>query len=279
VTVGSVTLSLLVLFLMVLTVRNIGSVLQVLLQRLSLDAGAQFAIATTARYLVIGVGTISVFSLLGVSWSKLQWLVAAMGVGLGFGLQEVVANFVSGLIILFERPVRIGDTVTVGDVTGVVSRIQIRATTLTDYDRRDVVIPNKNFITERVINWTLSDPTTRLLLKVGVAYGTNPHRAQAVILAAVRSCKGVLQTPAPSVVFTAFGASSIDFEVRAFASTLDERLPLIHEVNSAIAKALADAGIEIPFPQQDVYVKSLPPAAGMPMAAEAVRSSGEEPRD
>ena len=258
VTVGSVTLSLLVLFLMILTVRNIGSVLEVLLQRLTLDAGAQFAIATTARYLIIGVGTISVFSLLGVSWSKLQWLVAAMGVGLGFGLQEVVANFVSGLIILFERPIRIGDTVTVGDVTGVVSRIQIRATTLTDYERRDVVIPNKNFITERVINWTLSDPTTRLLIKVGVAYGTNPHQAQAVILAAVRSCAGVLDKPAPSVVFTAFGASSIDFEVRAFASTLDERLPLMHEVNSAIARALADAGIEIPFPQQDVYVKSLP---------------------
>ncbi|HQR53978.1 MAG TPA: mechanosensitive ion channel, partial [Burkholderiales bacterium] len=233
VTVGSVTLSLLVVFLMIVTVRNIGSVLEVLLQRLRLDPGAQFAIATTARYLVIGVGTISVFSLLGVSWSKLQWLVAAMGVGLGFGLQEVVANFVSGLIILFERPVRIGDTVTVGDVTGVVSRIQIRATTLTDYDRRDVVIPNKNFITERVINWTLSDPTTRLLLNVGVAYGTNPQQAQAVILAAVRSCKGVLEKPPPVVVFTTFGASSLDFEVRAYASTLEERLPLLHEVNTA----------------------------------------------
>lgn len=271
VTVGSVTLSLLVLFLMILTVRNIGSVLHVLLQRLSLDPGAQFAIATTARYLIIGVGTISVFSLLGVSWSKLQWLVAAMGVGLGFGLQEVVANFVSGLIILFERPVRIGDTVTVGDVTGVVSRIQIRATTLTDNDRRDVVIPNKNFITERVINWTLSDPTTRLLLKVGVAYGTNPYQAQAVILAAVRSCSGVLNNPAPSVIFTVFGASSLDFEVRAYASTLEERLPLVHEVNSAIAKALADAGIEIPFPQQDVYIKSLPEGASQ-RPAEGPRS-------
>jgi potassium efflux system protein len=278
VTVGSVTLSLLVLFLMVLTVRNIGSVLEVLLQRLSLDPGAQFAIATSARYLVIGIGTISVFNLLGVSWSKLQWLVAAMGVGLGFGLQEVVANFVSGLIILFERPVRIGDTVTVGDVTGVVSRIQIRATTLTDYDRRDVVIPNKNFITERVINWTLSDPTTRLLLKVGVAYGTNPQQAQAVILAAVRSCSGVLDNPAPSVVFTAFGASSIDFEVRAFSSTLEERLPLIHEVNTAIARALADAGIEIPFPQQDVYVKSLPDTAAR-STAEASRRLDTGRRD
>jgi potassium efflux system protein len=269
VTVGSVTLSLLVLFLMILTVRNIGSVLEVVLQRLALDAGAQFAIATTARYLVIGVGTITVFNLLGVSWSKLQWLVAAMGVGLGFGLQEVVANFVSGLIILFERPVRIGDTVTVGDVTGVVSRIQIRATTLTDYERRDVVIPNKSFITERVINWTLSDPTTRLLLKVGVAYGTDPHRAQSVILAAVQSCPQVLKEPAPSVVFTTFGASSIDFEVRAFARSLEERLPLMHEVNSAIARALGDAGIEIPFPQQDIYVKSLP-ESGTQQGAESI---------
>ena len=282
VTVGSVTLALLVLFLMILTVRNIGSVLAVLLQRLSLDPGAQFAIATTARYLVIGIATISVFNLLGVSWSKLQWLVAAMGVGLGFGLQEVVANFVSGLIILFERPVRIGDTVTVGDVTGVVSRIQIRATTLTDYDRRDVVIPNKNFITERVINWTLSDPTTRLLLRVGVAYGTNPQQAQAVILAAVRACSGVLETPSPSVVFTAFGASSIDFEVRVFARSVDERLSVMHEVNTAIARALAEAGIEVPFPQQDVYVRSLPEASvaagGKEMAAPRLNNVGHADR-
>ncbi len=257
------------------TVRNIGSVLEILLQRLRLEPGAHYAISSTARYLIIGIGTVSIFNLLGFSWSKLQWLVAALGVGLGFGLQEIVANFVSGLIILYERPIRIGDTVTVGEVTGVVSDIQIRATTLTDYDRRDVLIPNKNFITQQVINWTLSDPTTRLLLTVGVAYGTDPEKAQFVILEAVKSCPKVLREPAPSVVFSTFSASSLDFEVVRSRGTMDDRLPLRHDINAAIAKALKDAGIEIPFPQQGRARESLLKAGAAPGNDLAGRTRGD----
>ena len=115
------------------------------------------------RYAIAVVGIVLASNILGVSWSKVQWLVAALGVGLGFGLQEIVANFVSGLIVLGERPIRIGDVVTVGDVTGTVTRIRARATTVVDFDNKEVMIPNKAFITERVINWTLSNQTTRLL--------------------------------------------------------------------------------------------------------------------
>ncbi len=259
ITLGDVALAIVIIFAMVAALKNISGVLEMALPtRLRRDSGVRFAISATVRYVILGVGIASVLGLLGVSWTKLQWLVAAMGVGLGFGLQEIVANFVSGLIILYERPVRIGDTVTVGDVTGVVSDIHIRATTLTDPDRRDVLIPNKSFITQQVINWTLSDPTTRLLLTVGVAYGTDPEHARRVILEAVKSCSTVLREPAPSVVFNTFSASSLDFEIRAFARRMDDRLPLRHEINTAIAAALKAADIDIPFPQQDVYIKSLP---------------------
>ena len=149
--------------------------------------------------------------------------VAALGVGLGFGLQEIVANFVSGLIVLAERPIRIGDVVTVGNVSGTVLRIHARATVVMDFDYKEVIIPNKAFITERVVNWTLSSQTTRLLIKVGVAYGSDIDLAQRVILAAVRGNTDVLQDPGPSVFFVAFGESTLDFEIRAFVNSIDKR--------------------------------------------------------
>ncbi len=135
--------------------------------------GASYAITTILNYIIIAVGAMTVFGSLGVSWDKLQWLAAALSVGLGFGLQEIFGNFVSGLIILFERPVRIGDTVTIGSFSGTVSKIRIRATTITDFDRKEVIIPNKAFVTERLINWSLTDTTTRLVIRLGVAYGSD----------------------------------------------------------------------------------------------------------
>jgi potassium-dependent mechanosensitive channel len=199
-------------------------------------------------------------NILGVSWSKAQWLVAALGVGLGFGLQEIVANFVSGLIVLGERPIRVGDVVTVGDVTGTVTSIRARATVMTDFDNKEMLIPNKAFITERVTNWTLSDQTTRLLIPVGVAYGTDPEQAQRVMLAAVESITDVMREPVPTVFFIGFGDSSLDFEIRAFVDAFSKRLRVRHEINVAVAHALAEAGIEIPFPQRDLHIRS---AAGL----------------
>jgi potassium-dependent mechanosensitive channel len=237
--------------------RNIGGMLDILLlQRLRLQADANYAIKTVARYATAGVGIFLAANLIGVNWSSVQWLVAALGVGLGFGLQEIVANFVSGLIVLGERPIRLGDWVTVGETSGTVTRIRARATVITDWDNKEVLIPNKAFITERVINWTLSNQTTRLLLKIGVAYGTDPVRAQAVLAEAVRANPEVLEEPAPSIYFMGFGDSSLDFEIRAYVDATNKRLRTMHELNTAIAGALADAGIEIPFPQRDIHIRS-----------------------
>ncbi len=237
--------------------RSIGGLLDiVLLQRLRLQTDANYAIKTAARYLTAGLGIVFAANLIGIDWSSVQWLVAALGVGLGFGLQEIVANFVSGLIVLGERPIRIGDWVTVGETSGTVTRIRARATVITDWDNKEVLIPNKAFITERVINWTLSSQTTRLLLRVGVAYGTDPVHAEKVLSETVRAHPEVLQTPAPSIYFMAFGESSLDFEIRAYVDATSKRLRTTHELNTAIFAALAAAGIEIPFPQRDIHIRS-----------------------
>src|SRR5690606_29600761 len=151
--------------------RNIPGLLEILvLSRMELRQGSSYAITTLLSYLIVGIGIIGFLASLGVSWNKLQWLVAALGVGLGFGLQEIFANFVSGLIILFERPVRIGDVVTIGNLSGTVNRIRIRATTITDFDRKEIIVPNKTFVTEHMINWSLSDTVTLMTVKIAMGY-------------------------------------------------------------------------------------------------------------
>ena len=168
------------------------------------------------------------------------------------------------LIVLAERPIRIGDVVTVGDVSGTVARIRARATAVVDFDNKEVIIPNKAFITERVVNWTLSNQTTRLLLKVGVAYGSDVALVQRVILEAVRGNRDVLEDPPPSVFFADFGDSSLDFEIRAFVDSFAKRLPVKHEINLAMERVLRENGIEIPFPQRDLHIRSVPGLAGVP---------------
>lgn len=257
VTLWSVFLAGLLVALTVIAARNLPAVLELaVLQRFPIDAGTRYAIVMLLRYGVIAVGVIWVTQLVGIDWGKAQWIVAALGVGLGFGLQEIVANFVSGLIILFERPVRVGDVVTVGDVSGTVSKLQIRATTITDFDNKETLVPNKAFITDRVVNWTLSNSVTRLLMGVGIAYGSDVAKAHTVITEAVRSVPTVLETPNPTVFFVGFGESSLDFEVRAFVGQNPHRLPTRHALHLAIDAALREAGIEIPFPQRDLHLRS-----------------------
>jgi potassium efflux system protein len=255
-TLGGLLLALLVAGAVYIATRNVGGMLDaLLLKRLALQADANYAIKTVARYGLTIIGILTAASMLGISWSNVQWLVAALGVGLGFGLQEIVANFVSGLIVLAERPIRIGDTITVGDITGTVARIRARATLLTDFDNRDVLIPNKAFITERVTNWTLTSQVTRVLLRVGVAYGSDPENVRQLLLDAVRAVPLALAEPPPAVHFTAYADSSLTFEIRVYAKDMNQRLALTHEVNVAIGRALAAAGIEIPFPQREVRVR------------------------
>jgi potassium efflux system protein len=248
--------------------RNLPGILQFwVLRHTALEAGTQYAVRKVLSYTLVGVGIVVVFGALGWSWSNIQWLVAALGVGLGFGLQEIFANFISGLIILFERPVRVGDAVTVGDLTGTVSRIRIRATTITDWDRKEIIVPNKAFITERVVNWTLTDTITRVKVSVGVAYGSDPELAQRVITEAVKGVPLVRQDPEPRVFFMGFGDSALNFSIYAFASSLADRLPMTHDLHMAIERALREHGIQIPFPQREVHIRAMPP--GAPGAAPA----------
>lgn len=238
--------------------RNLPGLLEVLvLSRLKLAQGSAYATTTLLSYLIVSVGFVVTLSTLGVSWDKLQWLVAALSVGLGFGLQEIFANFISGLIILFERPVRIGDVVTIGNLSGTVSRIRIRATTITDFDRKEIIVPNKTFITGQLVNWSLNDTVTRITLKVGVGYGSDLELVRKLLLQAAQDNPRVLREPTPLVFFLNFGESTLDHELRVHVRELGDRNAATDEINRAIDRMFREHGIEIAFRQVDVHVKNL----------------------
>eukprot|EP00913_Durusdinium_trenchii_P005691 g5309.t1 len=252
--------------------RNIpGLVDTVFLARLPLDNGGRNAILTISRYALTLTGIIIALRVVGIGWASVQWLAAAMTVGLGFGLQEIFANFVSGLIILFERPIRVGDLVTVGNLTGNVARIKIRATTIVDFDRRELIVPNKRFITGDVVNWTLSDPITRVTIPVGVAYGSDTRRTHELLLQAARENPQVMTDPAPSALMTGFGDSTLNFELRFFIPRRDVYAKVMHELNTDIDRKFAAADIVIAFPQREITIKNLPDAA----LALACKTAGE----
>ena len=259
VTLADLLLSIVIVLLTFAASRNLPGMLEILiLQRLRVTAGARYAISAVSRYVIIIVGVMLACHAIGVSWSHVQWLVAALSLGLGFGLQEIFANFVSGLIILFERPIRVGDIVTVGNVTGKVSRIQGRASTIVDWDRKEFIVPNKKFITEELINWSLSDETLRAIVPVGIAYGSDTRKAHSLLLRVARDNRRVLADPAPSAVFRGFGDSALNFELRAFVTGFDDFIAVKHELHMAIDDAFRKADITIAFPQQDIHIQSLP---------------------
>ncbi len=245
VTVGRLFLAFVVAAVTAVAVRNVGALLDiVLLQRLDVQPDATYAIKVMARYVLAGVGIVLASRILGITWGNVQWLVAALGVGVGFGLQEIVANFISGLILLAERPIRIGDVITVGTVSGTVVDIRARATRVVDFDNKEVLIPNKAFITERVTNWTLSNPITRLVLTFGVASEGDLKLMQQSVLEAVQRNPDVLQKPPPSVFCAASREDALDFEIRAFVDSLDKRTRVQHEIHLEVARVLRDHGIE-----------------------------------
>ncbi|WP_026600631.1 mechanosensitive ion channel domain-containing protein [Methylomonas sp. 11b] len=225
--------------------------------KFAMTAGSRYALIQLVRYSLITIAFLAVAKELGGSWSQVQWLVAALSVGLGFGLQEIFANMVSGIILLFERPIRVGDTVTVGDVTGRVSRIQMRATHIVDWDRKELVVPNKTFITDRLINWTLSDTVTRVVVPVSVAYGTSVAMVEEILADAVKSVEQVLSDPEPLVIFVGFGDSALQFKINVFVRELSDRTVVTHRLHTKIYEALLAHHIEIPFPQRDVHIRSV----------------------
>jgi potassium efflux system protein len=237
--------------------RNLPSLLQIaVLQRLPLDSGVRYAIITVCQYAITTVGLVTTFGLIGIGWYKVQWLVAAISVGLGFGLQEIFANFISGLILLFERPVRLGDIVTVGEVTGTVTGIQMRATTITDWDMRELVVPNREFITGRVMNWTLSSTVSRMSIVVGVAYGTDPDLVRELLMRAAAQHPLVLKDPVPHALFNDFGDSTLTFVLRVYMANRETYLELRHTLLTTIAHDFHQAGVEFAFPQRDIHIRS-----------------------
>ena len=257
ITLWNLVQSAVILILTYIAAKNLPGFLEVfVLNRAGIDAGTRYAVRTILGYVIIAVGIVIGFDRLGLQWSQLRWIVTGLSVGIGFGLQKIIANFISGLIILFERPIRIGDYVTIGEQSGTVSRIKIRATTLSDLDNREILIPNEALISERVTNWTLSNSVTRLIIPVGIAYGSDTDKARDIMLDALKANPKVLDTPAPNVLFTGFGDSSLDFQLRVFLSNFEDRWPVTHTIHTEVNKALEAAGISIPFPQTDLHIVS-----------------------
>jgi potassium efflux system protein len=252
--------------------RKLPALIDLLLRsRPSISPSARYTVSAMVNYIIIGVGTVAALSTLGLQWSELQWLVAALGVGIGFGLQEIIANFISGLIILFERPIRVGDIISTGGNDGTVTRIRIRATTILDWDGKELLVPNKEFITGRLLNWSLSDPKIRTILPVGIAYGSDVELAIRILHDIVRAHPRIVDDPEPQVIFESFGDNALALSARCFMDSLDDRMIVVTELNRDIYKQFAEAGIVIAFPQCDIHLDT-----DKPIRIELAEASGQE---
>ena len=246
-----------IVFLMFGGLKHFSAFLEIILRQWSsVGQGTRYTFITLSSYVFLTIGTVLVFGLLGGSWEEIQWIFAALGVGIGFGLQEIVANFICGLIILFERPIRIGDVVTVGDIDGTVSRIQIRATTITLFDKKELLVPNKEFITGRLVNWSLSDPITRIMIFIHVAYESDLQKTMSIMSKAAEEDARVLQKPAPFVTIENFVGNTLRINLRCYVGLIEHRLRTITDLHKEIIRKFNEAGIVIPVPQQDLHLNT-----------------------
>jgi small-conductance mechanosensitive channel len=234
---------------------------QVLLKRIlsktPLDLGVQHAVATFTQYLVLAFGFLVGLPTLGINLSALSFLAGAIGVGVGFGLQNVTNNFISGIIILFERPIKIGDRIEVGDVNGDVVHIAARSTTVRTNDNIAIIIPNSSFISSNVINWSHGDSKVRFRVPVQVAYDSDIRLVEKLLLEVAKDNENVLEDPPPRVIFKEFGESALKFELRVWSSRLlHRRGVLISQLNFAIFEKFKQEGVRIPYPQLDLHVKT-----------------------
>ena len=260
VTLSDVSMAIITIIILMVLVKRLPAFIEILLrQRSTISPGSLYAIKSLTSYTIVALGVVVVFSRLGGSWSGIQWIFAALGVGIGFGLQEIVANFISGLIILFERPIRVGDMVTVGEINGIVTKIRIRATTIRDFDRKELLVPNKEFITNRLLNWSLSDTVTRVSIPVGIAYGSDVALATRLLEEAASENEYVIDEPATSVIFDSFGDNSLVLILRYFIDNPDNRFISKSSLNVAINEKFNAAGIVIAFPQRDVHLDTQRP--------------------
>ena len=259
VTIAEIGLAGLILAVTFAATRNLPGLLEfAVLRRLPLDRSARYAITTLVSYAIVLLGFIVAGGTIGLHWHQIQWMATALTLGLAFGLQEMFANFIAGIIILFEQPVRVGDVVEIDGVTGIVSKIRIRATTITDWDRKDYIVPNKEFITGKLLNWTRSDEIVRMNIKVGIAYGSDTSLARKLLLEAAAEQSDVLEHPSAMAIFDGFGDNSLNFTLRVFMRTYERRLHICNDLHTFIDDKFRDANIEISFPQRDLHIRSVP---------------------
>ncbi|MEE3328196.1 MAG: mechanosensitive ion channel domain-containing protein [Myxococcota bacterium] len=257
ITVGNVLASILVFCGALLLSRFIQFVLKEdIYPRVGVHPGRAISISTLTRYAMLIVGFVLATAALGFDANRFTLLAGAFGVGIGFGLQTIVNNFISGIILLTEQPVQVGDAIAIGEIMGEIQRIGIRSSTVRTWQGAEVIIPNADLISEQVTNWTRSDRRRRVEIKVGVAYGTDPHRVLEILLRVAGEGEGLLEEPRPYILFIGFGESSLDFEVRAWTDEFDRFTRVQSALGIRILAALQEAGIEIPFPQRDLHLRS-----------------------
>ena len=228
-----------------------------LFHRMPDDPGVRFAVVMLCRYAVLAITMIAALGAIRLDMARIGVVLAALGVGLGFGLQEIISNFVCGIILLLERPIRIGDIVTVADTTGRVDRIHIRATTIVNGDNQSMIVPNRQFITGNLVNWTHNDKILRVGIKLGVAYGTDPQRVVDLLMSVARRDAEVLMSPAPSAMMEGFGESALLFALYAFVPEPALVGPVRHRLCSEIQRRFAEEGIVIPLPTRELHVSRM----------------------
>jgi len=267
ITPGSVLTLILIVYLTILISRALQAfLLQEVLPRYRVEKGVQLSITRLVHYAIMTIGFFILLWALGFSMSQITILGGAVGVGIGFGLQAIVNNFVSGLILLFERPVKVGDIIDVDNQIGEVKELGLRATTVQTFDNAEIVIPNSQLITGSVTNWTLAEKKVRVRVPVGVAYGTDIEKVLKILLTVANENPAVLSSPKPVALFLAFGSSSLDFELRAWIPDVNDKLSILSELNQEVEAEFDAAGIEIPFPQTDLHLRTVDRQAAQTLA-------------
>ncbi len=258
ITIWDITYFLILIFLLLyLTSKLRKWIVYKLLSKSKIDLGVRIAVGTIARYIILVIGFIIILQTVGIDLSALTIMAGALGVGIGFGLQNVTNNFVSGIIILFERPIKVGDRIEMGDVSGDVVRISMRSTEILTNDNISIIVPNSDFISTKVINWSHTDRNIRFNFPVGVSYKEDPERVKKLLLEVANSNDAVLKQPKPDVLFSDFGDSSIDFKLRVWTREYINRPNVLKsQLYYEIFKKFRENNIEIPFPQRDVLIRN-----------------------
>jgi small-conductance mechanosensitive channel len=273
--IGNVTVTLwMLIYLLILTVvlyyatsRITKLVVHKVLARSNIELGVRVAVGSITRYLLLTLGFIVILQTAGINLSSLTILLGALGVGIGFGLQNITNNFVSGLIILFERPIKVGDRIEVSGITGDVKDVSMRATTIVTNDNISIIVPNSEFISGTVINWSHTDSMVRFRFPVGVSYNEDPDTIRDILMNVASNMDGILEEPQPNVQFVAFGDSSLDFELRVWTSEYTHRPGRLRSaLYFEIWRQFKLHNIEIPFPQRDIHIKEMPPSSESPIA-------------